>query len=333
MTCGQWEKIVSVEFEAFLSKAVGAALEAGRAILGVYHSDDFDVQLKSDDSPLTRADRLAHNIITSHLNSSSSTHNASLLTDDTVLPILSEEGAAIPYEDRKNWSRFWLVDPLDGTKEFIKRNGEFTVNIALIEGDRPSLGVVYAPDLDRLYFGTKGVGAFRLDNAMEKLNGLEEAPPTDSLIARSILLPLKDTIHLSPSTIHQTPSTSRQVPGRPSTGHREAPLRVVASRSHLNEATRAVIDKLQEKAGAVELVQAGSSLKLCLVAEGSADLYPRLGPTMEWDTAAAHAVVSAAGGRVVRLPGKGDLLYNKPDLLNPHFMVFSRSDIIPSGCV
>ena len=290
---------MSNDYMPFLKMAVEAALEAGSRILDVYRSDDFDVRLKSDDSPLTRADQVAHNIIKGRLEAAG----------DPPVPILSEEGSDVPFEVRRNWSRFWLVDPLDGTKEFIKRNGEFTVNIALIEERRPVLGVVYAPDLDRLYFGVKRAGAFRCDHAMNLLTGPNRRFFVDTLISRSSALPMR----------------------RAASGGSEADsaLRVVVSRSHLNEETRTHIRELEKQHGIVELVAAGSSLKLCMVAEGSADMYPRLGPTMEWDTAAAHAVVQTAGGRVVDFRGRTELVYNKHVLLNPHFLVLSAVDTVP----
>ena len=194
-------------------------------------------------------------------------------------PVLSEESAQIAYEDRKDWQRFWLIDPLDGTKEFIKHNGEFTVNIALIENGEPVLGVVYAPALDVCYFAARGVGAF-------VRRGQNEA---------------------------QVIKVVDQVSGEP--------VKVVASRSHCDART----DSLLKKLGDYQCVSMGSSLKLCLVAEGAAHLYPRLGPTMEWDTAAAHAVVKYAGGRVCDTAGE-ELRYNKNDLHNPEFLVLSASD-------
>jgi 3'(2'), 5'-bisphosphate nucleotidase len=239
------------------------AREAGDAILTVYNTD-FDVERKQDNSPLTEADLASHRTIVSALEK---------LTPD--IPVLSEESAKIPFETRRRWDRYWLIDPLDGTREFVKRNGEFTVNIALIEGHRPTAGVVYAPVLDRLYYGTLEGGAW-LEN--------------DNQDARSI----------------QVASRLRQ------------PTKVAGSRSHAGDSLQRFLDKL----GDYELVSMGSSLKLCLVAEGEADIYPRLGPTSEWDTAAAQAVVEAAGGRVTTLDLQ-PLRYNTKDsLLNPQFLVF-----------
>jgi 3'(2'), 5'-bisphosphate nucleotidase len=236
--------------------------------MDVYRSGDTGETSKSDNSPLTLADLAAHRIIVDAL---------PRLT--LGIPILSEEAADIPYQVRAQWTRFWLVDPLDGTKEFIKRNGEFTVNIALIEHGVPVLGVVYAPVPDVCYFGAVGAGVFvRRGNAA-----------------------------VQPITVKP------HVAGEP--------IKVVASRSHRDERTEALLEKL----GAHQCISMGSSLKLCLVAEGAAHFYPRLGPTMEWDTAAAHAVVSAAGGTVCDMTGE-ELHYNKADLHNPEFLVLPSAD-------
>ena len=291
-----------------LKTAMDAALRAGGAILEIYKRD-FEVEFKADASPLTEADKAAHHIICDAL-------------EDTGLPILSEESKAIDCEERKAWEKYWLVDPLDGTKEFIKKNGEFTVNIALIEDGRPVMGVVYAPVLGIVYCGMSDA-----ESGISKAWKSSECPgkSVDEVIASSVSLPTSNIQH---STI-----------------------RVVASRSHCNDETKAFIAEL-EKEGRVELVLSGSSLKLCLVAEGSADVYPRIAPTMEWDTAAAQAVVEASAGQVVKydpavpaasyLCGKLDveggaadvlhptshiphlteaLSYNKADLLNPSFVV------------
>jgi len=246
-----------------LAKIEQTAVEAGHAILEIYQSTDFGVEIKSDNSPLTKADLAAHNIIVSALQK---------ITPD--VPILSEESADIPYSIRKKWSKYWLVDPLDGTKEFIKHNGEFTVNIALIEKGHSILSVVYVPVQDITYSAVKGYGAFK----KEKEN--------------------RTQIHTK----------------KPA---RKKPI-IVGSRSHMSQD---VIDYLK-KLGNHELVSMGSSLKFCLVAEGKADLYPRLGLTSEWDTAAAQCIVEQAGGRVVTLDNQ-TLMYNtKEGLLNPYFMVY-----------
>lgn len=263
-----------------LPVALAAALQAGAAIMTIYDTD-FQVEEKDDKSPLTEADRAAHGII------------SRLLADAFPTPVLSEEAADIPHEERRRWDRFWLVDPLDGTKEFIKKNGEFTVNIALIEQQRPVLGVVYAPARGLVYFASPETGARRA-----RLEG----PPSEST---------PDRIVHEAETLPVAAATSA--------------LRVVASRSHCNEETQSFIAELEQEHGTAERVSIGSSLKLCLVAEGSADVYPRIAPTMEWDTAAADAVVRATGGTVVEHPSGAPLIYNKPDLHNPHFVVRSRA--------
>ena len=251
-----------MNLQALLDLAMRAAQAASKEILEVYNSNDFQTEEKGDNSPLTLADRKAHQAIVSILQSSN-------------LPILSEEGKNVPYEERKNWSTFWMVDPLDGTKEFIKRNGEFTVNIALIENLNPILGVVTVPVTNEAYYAAKGIGAFlKVD---DKITVLAKRNPID----------LKQT-----------------------------GLRVVASRSHMNEETQRFIDDLKNP----QLVSSGSSLKFMLMASGKADVYPRFAPTMEWDTAAAHAVVNAVGLKVLQQRSTTELLYNKPDLLNPSFL-------------
>lgn len=248
------------ELSELLGIAKEASLRAGDKILEIYNSDDFSIELKGDNSPLTRADKAAHEVIMSFL-------------EPTEIPVLSEEGRDIPYEERKNWEYLWVVDPLDGTKEFIKRNGEFTVNIALVHNGSPVLGVVYAPVLDKLYAGVDGLGGtLTIGDSMSELQN-------------------REALDLSQ-------------PG----------LRVVASRSHLNDDTQAFLDQLISP----EIVSMGSSLKFMVIAEGLADVYPRFAPTMEWDTAAAHAVLRAIGGKVVRQDGTS-LEYNKGNLLNPYF--------------
>ena len=238
----------------------GIADSAGEAIMEIY-GRDFDVEFKDDRSPLTEADRAAHQIIVSGLGQLA-----------IGLPVLSEESAAEVLEQRRDWDRFWLVDPLDGTKEFIKRNGEFTVNIALIEKHAPVLGVVGAPALGATYSGIVGIGAWKR--------------------AGGATVPIQ---------VQQPPS---------------GPLRVVGSRSHASPELAAFLEEI----GPHEIKPMGSSLKICLVAEGQADLYPRLGPTSEWDTAAAQAVLISAGGSMIDLTGE-PLTYNARDsILNPHFL-------------
>jgi 3'(2'), 5'-bisphosphate nucleotidase len=250
------------EIKDLLPIAIKAAEEACKVILEVYDSNNFETERKEDNSPLTLADRRSHDVIEAILKT-------------TGLPVLSEEGKDIPHEARRNWARFWMVDPLDGTKEFLKRNGEFTVNIALIEGNTPVLGVVALPVTGDLYYGMMGRGAH--------------------LRSKGSLIRLKE----------RTPADLTQ-----------KGLRVVASRSHMNDATRAYIDKLNDPI----LISAGSSLKFMALAKGDADLYPRYVPCMEWDTAAADVIVSEVGLKTVDAETLQPLMYNKQTLLNPYFI-------------
>ncbi|MCD8310269.1 MAG: 3'(2'),5'-bisphosphate nucleotidase CysQ [Prevotellaceae bacterium] len=259
-----------------------AALQAGQEILSIYNDPaaDFQIERKADNSPLTIADRRAHDTI------------ARLLCD-TPYPVLSEEGRHIPFEERCRWETLWVVDPLDGTKEFIKRNGEFTVNIALVHRGVPVMGVVYIPVKEELYFAADGWGAF-------KLQGIR------SFKEKSMEAWMADATRL------------------PDEAARHKPFVIVASRSHLSPETQAYIDEMKRLHPEVELLSSGSSLKLCLIAEGRADVYPRFAPTMEWDTAAGHAVVRAAGGEVYQAGKEEPLCYNKEDLLNPWFLARCR---------
>jgi 3'(2'), 5'-bisphosphate nucleotidase len=251
--------------EALIDPVIALAKEAGQHILRIYRSDSFDVQLKTDHSPLTAADLKSHQVLIDGLRQISD------------LPVLSEEGAAISWTERQAWSQYWLLDPLDGTKEFLKKNGEFTVNVALIDKGNPILGVVYAPDLELLYYGAVGLGAFKVSKG--------QGVPLAIQVA-------------------------------------EAPLdksnwRLAGSRSHDSDEFHRFISQFRQP----DIVILGSSLKMCLVAEGKADVYPRLGPTCEWDTGAAHAIVRAAGGRIVNYETKEELGYNlKESLLNPSFV-------------
>ena len=252
---------------ALRNACIVLAREAGAAIMEVY-AQDFDVESKADASPLTAADLASHRIICAGLTA---------LTPE--VPVLSEESAAIDWAVRRGWSRYWLVDPLDGTREFVKKNGEFTVNIALIDGGVSVLGVVYAPALDYLVHAERGVGAFVHDGAADIALMTQQPAPT--------------------------------------------PLRVAASRSHLDARTASALEKM----GATERIGMGSSLKFCRIAEGRIDVYPRFGPTSEWDTAAGQCVVEAAGGAVLTLDGAA-LRYNtKESLLNPDFIVLGDSKL------
>lgn len=253
-----WLNKNAMNYNSLLETAKIAAQKASKKILEIYESGDFSVEAKADNSPLTLADKASHNVIIAEL-------------EQTAIPILSEEGASIPFEIRKNWDYFWMIDPLDGTKEFIKKNGEFTVNIALIHQNRPVLGVVFTPVLDDLFYAVKGEGAFK-NEAKIRVNQFKLS---------------------------------------------ESSLKVVASRSHLNDETKDYLDKLKDP----EIVSKGSSLKLLMVAEGEADLYPRYAPTMEWDTAAAQIIVEEAGGTVTIKDSDDPVRYNKEDMLNPYFLV------------
>lgn len=262
-----------------LETAVAAAIEAGNKIMAIYNANDFVVDIKADNSPLTKADVASHDIIEAALKV-------------TNIPILSEEGKNIPYEVRKNWNLLWIVDPIDGTKEFIKRNGEFTVNIALVENGLPVAGVVYAPALDELYFSNAEIGAYqhqgKLDNSIFELN---------SAIAKSAKLPKAKIERKTDAFV------------------------VVASRSHMSKETEEFIDDLRKSKGELELISRGSSLKLCMVANGSADCYPRFAPTMEWDTAAGQAICMHSNFNVIDWSTKETLIYNRFDLLNNWFIV------------
>jgi len=257
-----------------LNIAIKAALEAGKAILEIYESGDFDVTVKGDDSPLTKADVASHNVIVSFL-------------EKTVMPILSEEGKAIPYEVRKDWNQLWIVDPIDGTKEFIKRNGEFTVNIALIENQKAVIGVVFVPATGELYFSSKEFGAFKVAVNLDNFD-------IDNLIVEASKLPLE---------------------------REDKTFTVVASRSHMSAETEDYVNEMKQIHGVVNLISKGSSLKLCMVAEGQADCYPRFAPTMEWDTAAGQAICEHAGFQVVDWGTKENMLYNREELLNNWFLV------------
>jgi len=253
--------------KSLIDPVVALAEQAGKAILEVYASD-FEVQSKDDDSPLTQADLASHYCIVAGLEA---------LTPG--MPIISEESGLPDFEERSQWDRYWLIDPLDGTREFVNRNGEFTVNIALIDQQKPVLGVVYVPVQDVSYLGCEGYGAERRN--------------TDGSV---------ESIHVS--------TTSAE------------PVRIVGSRSHRG----ASLDAYLENLGNCEMIPMGSSLKFCVIAQGGADLYPRLGLTSEWDTAAAQAVVEQAGGSVVTLDGKPMKYNTKSDILNPFFFVIGAAD-------
>ena len=258
--------------------AVRAALKAGASIMNVYTdpNSDFEIEKKADNSPLTIADRKAHEIIAETLTS-------------TPYPVLSEEGKKFTYESRKDWNELWIVDPLDGTKEFIKRNGEFTVNIAFVKAGVPEAGIIYIPVKKELYIADCELGAYKLTD----IAAIDDSESIDSLMNRGVRLPHAEERHS---------------------------FVVVASRSHLSAETEAFIEQMKQEHQQVETLSSGSSLKLCLIAEGKADVYPRFAPTMEWDTAAGHAIIRAAGKDVYHTDGVEPLHYNKEDLLNPWFI-------------
>jgi len=257
-----------------LETAIKASIEAGLKISEIYRQD-FEVEFKSDNSPLTTADTASNEVIMKTLKI-------------TNLPVLSEEGKSIPWEERKKWNRLWIVDPLDGTKEFVKRNGEFTVNIALIEDHEPIMGVIYIPEQKTLYFGSRETGSMRIDNIDTFDMSLND------LSKKAITLPLPQA---------------------------ERPFVVVGSKSHLTKETQDYIDKITAGKGKTEVISRGSSLKICLVAEGNADVYPRFAPTMEWDIAAGHAIARFAGVHIRHHDKDSEISYNNESLVNPWFIV------------
>ena len=274
---------MGIQYEKLILTALLAAKRAGEAILDVYGSD-FAVEQKDDKSPLTLADKRSHEIIMNVL-------EQTITVNNSTVPVLSEEGRGIPFEERKKWEYFWLVDPLDGTKEFVKRNGEFTVNIALIRKHKPVLGIIYIPVKDIFYFAAINLGTHKLENSKNLADNLS----IKELLDKSQRLPLTDSYNL--------------------------PLNVIGSRSHASTELSEFVKLLNEKYGKVEFIHSGSSLKFCLVAEGSADVYPRFGPTMEWDTAAGQAIVEQAKGKVIDIQTREPLKYNKANLLNHFFIV------------
>lgn len=273
-----------------LEKLIDIAAEAGAAISEVYHTA-FEVSYKEDCSPLTMADQHSHEIILSRLTELS-----------PQFPVLSEEGRDIPYEERKRWEYFWLVDPLDGTKEFVKRNGEFTVNIALIHGNKPVAGMIYIPEKKTYYFAAEGLGAYKLVSDNTNLPRLSYR----DLLKKAQRLPAGSRIQQDSTTVT-----------------------IIGSRSHASKEFEEFVKAMKQKHPDVAILSAGSSLKLCLVAEGMADVYPRFGPTMEWDTAAGQCIVEESGGVVVDMSRKR-LTYNKESLLNSNFIVCGSEPLLNS---
>jgi 3'(2'), 5'-bisphosphate nucleotidase len=259
-----------------LKIAIEASLKAGKAIMEVYGTDDFEVEIKGDNSPLTIADKTANDIINTFL-------------IPTKIPIISEENKQTSYSVRKNWDECWIVDPVDGTKEFIKRNGEFTVNIALVRNGKPILGVIYVPVVKTIYFADVD------ENKSFKAALTSHNSSIEEIIEKSEFLQPKK-------------NNSNKV-------------EVVGSRSHMSQETLDYVENIKSKGKDVEIVSKGSSLKFCLVAEGKADVYPRFAPTMEWDTAAGQAICNALSIEVISHETDQSLLYNKENLLNPWFLV------------
>lgn len=263
-----------MEYSNHLRLALKASLCAGKHVMEIYQSDDYELDFKTNYTPLTKADIASHKVLIKNLSS-------------TNLPILSEESKHETYQIRKSWQSFWMIDPIDGTKEFIKRNGEFTVNVALIQDNAPIIGVVYAPATKELFFAEYGLGAFKIENISD-FDQLDNEPHID----------------LSKS--------NQNLPNI---------FTLVVSKSHMNQETEDYVNKMKKMYGSVASKSYGSSLKICKVAEGYAHCYPRFGPTMEWDTAAAQAVATYAGCKIFDAKSFNTLSYNKQNLLNPFFIV------------
>lgn len=262
-----------MDIESYVNVAISAAIEAGKVILDIYNAQSYDIDQKSDFSPITQADLQANEIIANKLK-------------PTDLPILSEEGENSPYQQRKNWELFWLVDPLDGTKEFIKRNGEFAVNIALVRKNTPIAGIIYIPVTSELFISIVAEGTFKLITENNRTTFQEIK------IEGNKLPVLKDN----------------------------KVYKIASSRSHKNEETIRFIEKIQKTHKNVEIIYSGSSIKFCRLAEGATDIYPRFAPTMEWDTAAGHAILKACEKNIWTTDHLSELTYNKPDLKNPFFI-------------
>ena len=266
-----------MNIENLTSLAISACIYGGKEIMSVYNTD-FGFELKKDNSPLTIADKKCNKKIEEILH-------------DSKIPILSEEGKQLNYEERKNWKYLWIVDPLDGTKEFIKKNGEFTVNVALVKNNQPIIGVIYVPAKNILYFSNKNVGSYK---STVSVNEFKDLASIEELIRESEKLPI-------------IKNSSKHV--------------IVASRSHMSKETKDFVDSRIEIKENVEIVSIGSSLKICMVAEGKADVYPRLAPTMEWDVAAGHSIAKYSGFKILNYDNGTELTYNKENLLNPFFVV------------
>lgn len=271
-----------MNLSSLLHSAILASLKAGKHIAAVYENG-FEVEYKSDASPVTIADKQANQIIEEYL----SIHN---------IPMLGEEGIQHDYDERKHWDKLWIVDPLDGTKEFVKRNGEFTVNIALSVKGVPVIGVIFSPVFKDLYFASDDLGSYKMDRHTyieleDKIKNLSLA----QIIASSKKLPLQQLLKV---------------------------YTVVASRSHQNGEIRKYIQALKNSKGEIDTIYTGSSIKMCWIAEGKAHEYPRYGRTMEWDTCAGHCILKNAGGAIVEMETKENLRYNKLDIANPNFLAY-----------
>lgn len=267
---------MELDFKNLLVKAIQASLKAGEEILKIYNKD-FNIEFKADKSPLTEADLVSNNIIVHSL-------------QETNIPIISEENKLFPYEIRKEWSSCWIIDPIDGTKEFIKKNGEFTVNVALVVEGVCKLGIIYVPATKLLYYTDEN-----------KTNAFKTIIPDQYDIDMSFLFKGQDFI--KPRLQNRFKQT------------------IVGSRSHMNDATMQYVNDIKQSGKEIELICKGSSLKFCLVAEGKADVYPRFAPTMEWDTAAGQAICEAVGLKVVELVSGNPMKYNRENLLNNYFLV------------
>ena len=301
------------------------ALQSGKEILEIYKTQAYSVETKEDNSPLTTADLRSNSIINQNLK-------------NLNLPILSEENKAIPFSERKHWNEFILVDPLDGTKEFIKRNGEFTVNIALIRHGLPVMGVIYAPVPDVLYWGSEEDGSWKLEKASERIKAKGERRKAKVVYQTDEYWGSEEDgswkLEKASERIRAKGERRKakvvyradEAVKLPAKGNSTDTIRLVASKSHFSAETEAYINGLKTNGKSIELVSRGSSLKLCMVAEGSADLYPRLGPTMEWDTAAGHAIAKYAGCEVMQFETDRELEYNKEELLNPWFVVRPKGE-------
>ena len=283
-----------------LSHVIDIAITAGERILEIYNTDDFQIELKKDESPLTRADKASHQIIIT-----------SLQKAYPHIPVISEEGTHLSYSERRKWEYVWLVDPLDGTKEFINRNGEFSVNIGLVKNQKPILGVIYVPVIDTLYFAKQGLGSFKIEHCRDQS---VICKTDDDWVEQALRIPLRHTYYAT--------EDSAQTQFDPRTGSARS-LKVVVSRSHFSVQTEQFLNTLKHDFDSIQLIKSGSSLKMCLFAEGIADIYPRLSQSMEWDTAAGEAIVENAGAFVRSTDGI-DMKYNKQNLENPHHIV-SRS--------